>query len=209
MMEEPMKKNKLIVIAMALVLILAMTACSTSKAPDASALVGTWQFQFKQDSAELGLDGFETPLVIEMVYTLGEDSTWSITVDWDKTSKALAEFTESLSTYTVDLMYAQFAEQNLDKDQANEAMKAQYGQTIEEYVDSMLAESLDPGTLAKSTPEESGTYTVDGNVLHMEYASSSTKENISFKLDGDTLTLESSDAADQSLYPLVLTRSGK
>lgn len=236
--------KKLILIALSLVLVLAMTACGPSKdaaettaattaatttattAPatdktepsasepnasfdpaQAAPVIGVWQFQYTIPAETFDLEGFETPLNVQMVYTLSEDATWSITIDWDKTEAEITEFSKALSTYTSDLMYKQFADQNLDKDQANEAMQQQYGKTVEEYVDELIAQSLSTEALAASTPEESGTYYVEGNSLHLRNRSSIAEEVIAFTLEGDTLTLQSSNSPVQTLYPLVMTRS--
>ncbi len=232
--------KKLILIALSLGLVLAMTACGSSKdtaettaattaattattapatdktAPSASEpnasfdaaqaapVIGVWQFQYTIPAETFNLEGFETPLNIQMLYTLSEDATWFITVDWDKTNANIEEFSKSLSTYTCELMYKQFADKNLDKDQANEAMQSQYGKTVEEYVDELIAQTLSVEALSASTPEDSGTYYVEGGSLHLSNPSSSAEEVITFTLEGDTLTLQSSDNPLQD--PLVMTR---
>lgn len=189
------------------------TAPSASKpnasfdAAQAAPVIGVWQFQYTIPAETFNLEGFETPLNVQMLYTLSEDATWFITVDWDKTNANIEEFSKSLSAYTCELMYKQFADKNLDKEQANQAMQNQYGKTVEEYVDDLIGQTLSVEALSASTPEESGTYYVEGNSVHLSSPSSSAEEVISFTVEGDTLTLQSSNGPDQDLYPLVMTRS--
>ncbi len=176
-------------------------------AAQAAPLIGSWDFTYEIPAETFGLEGFDSPLAVQMTYTLSEDATWTMALDAEKTQAELAEFTEAICSYTIDLMYKQFAEQNMDKEQANEAMQKQYGMTIEEYVNDSVSKSITPEMLSVNAPEQSGSYYVDGTTLHMQ--NGLYVENVTFSLDGDTLTLQSSDSSDQTMYPLVMTRNAQ
>lgn len=211
-----MKKS--IALLLCLVLVLSLCACGAKES-----VVGTWnasvnmadlfneQMASEPEMAEyVKLETLNFTFVLE----LKEDGTCTMKVDPDAMTAAIdqlvADLTAGMEAYFKDM----FAAQGLEVD-VNEALSSM-GISLEDLVSEMKNELLSEESLAEFTTE-SKYKAEDGKMYFSDDLESeiNTDEYCTYKLEGDTLTLEAGtmavDAEDEAfaeyLFPMTLTRA--
>lgn len=168
---------------------------------------GTWETIISMDGTELGLEDFETPLDVVLTFTFDEDGILTTGLNSEKTQESLDTFKNDFSEYMTQALYAQFEEQGLDADAAEESMKAAYGMSIAEYVTAIMDTFTVDAMFGDL--DEARRYKVEGDQL-FTYDLEAGETALTFEMDGDTLTLDSTEEpTEDSMYtfPITLTRA--
>ena len=147
-------------------------------------LFGTWQAEMEVSGEMLSQDMAPYVDTVPVVhqFTFHPDGSLSLVV-----LPADEEVIKQVvNDYTVDLMYQEFAAMGISKEQANQAMKAQYGKTVEEYVAAEV-EKMDMTELFSSFSVEY-VYYVDGDQLYLGFDWDE-MEGKTYSWEGDTLIM--------------------
>lgn len=181
-------------------------------AAQAQPVIGSWDLTITLTSADMGIPDADINLIFPMTFTFNEEGKYITSLDAEAAREAGEKFSESMTAFLVDTMYAEFEKQELDKEAANETMKAQYNQTVEEYVADLVA-AIDPSSLfasleAKSEPEP---YFVKDGKIYTEAGGGEYKV-ITFTAEGDSLTLVDCNMPERwevlnVTFPVTLTRA--
>ena len=156
----------------------------------ASDLFGKWALTFEMTGAAMGLDDFNGSLAFVIYLTFNEDGSYIASVDEEEMATSLSTFSEGMYDYLVDMMYAQFAAEEMTEEEADEAMIQEYGMDVKEYcqaaVDSMGLENMIEGF------EETGFYSVAGDKLYMD-----DNQGSAFKVEDNKLVLLDSEEFEE------------
>ena len=160
-------------------------------------LFGTWSGIAKMDCEELIGEGFTTKAELNYSIIFQNDGTMKqITSMVDEDA-----FNQKVEEYFIETMYKEFSALGLNKEQANEAMIAQYGMNVEAY--SKKAASAFNWESIFATDLQGVYYVANGKM----YSGITWKGEIDeddFSITGNTLYIEGVKEA----YPdLVLTRA--
>ena len=212
-----MKKRIALLLSFVLVLSLALCACGGEKKP--ATVVGTWKADinlaeaFNEEMAAAGMgdyvniDSFNLPLVMEFK----EDGTGSMIVDQaamtETVDKLAADLTTGLEAYFTEYFKSMGLEIDLD-----EALAAS-GMSLDDLVEEMKAEFAGEDAFAEFTNEFK--YKAEDGKLYMSDDMDSevpTDEYNTYKLDGNTLTLDAgTEDMDEEmakyLFPMTLKRA--
>lgn len=210
-----MKKfSKLVAVVMVLAMVFSLCGCGNP----AKKLYGSWGLDCdfsKMLSEEMGEEyaDFSCAFPMTILFNFNEDGTFIMSVDKDSFSASLDKWFAEFITYNVDLMYAEFEKQGVDKATADEQIQTQFGCSIDEYMTQLIKESVDVDAMADEMAKD-GTFVVKGKELFM----AETGEDINsvtgnpYKVTADTLTIEMS-AEEQTEeiipgmeYPLTLNK---
>lgn len=158
----------------------------------AASLLGAWELEVSISAVDMGIEGFDYTLTYPMQFVFGEDGIFSTVVEAEA---ATAAFQDAFTTYLVESLYAEFANQELDKEAANEAMKEQYDMTVEEYAADLVSQmGMEKMFESMSTTSTSEYYVRDGKLYSPigggEY------EIETFTVEGDTLTFVDSNVPE-------------
>lgn len=125
-------------------------------------LHGTWTSDVNMTADMMGLDkGFENGIDCVMTMEFGKTGELKISLK----VKDEAAFNADFKAYTLQTLYDTLQQQGMSKDQAEQAIKAQYGMTVEEYIDSQL-KNMDISALFAMFKQE-GVYYVQGSEFYM------------------------------------------
>ena len=147
-----------------------------------SKLFGKWVCELPLTGEMMELPDFEGDLTYLLIWEFNNDGTMSL---YQELSDEEA-FDKAVSAYMIDSIYQQLADQGMDRDAANAAMKQQSGMTVEEYVD-VFMESFDFATLISSVKQQ-GVYYLDGNRLYMGNDWSELEQG-QIKIEGNEMTV--------------------
>ena len=145
-----------------------------------AAIQGKWVSQLEVTGDMIGEPNFEGTLVFLYTMELNNDGTLAIYMELQDAT--------ALKDYLLNVMYAEFEAQGIDKETADAAMKQSTGMTMEEYVDYALG-MLDFNELLGTANVEGVYYVADG-MLYTGDSWNSELVGEAFTLDGDTLTVE-------------------
>ncbi len=209
------KTSKLVALLLVLAMVLSLTACGNP----AKNLYGTWSSEFDLSEAlaqEMGDEfaDFDAPFAFTIYFDFNEDGTCKMYVDQDEFSADMTTWIDELVAYAVDMMYDTFEQQGVDKDTADSLLQEQFGMSIDEYMKSMIAESIDLESMAADF-ETTGVYEVKGNKLYIAEDEIDKNSYDIFSIEGDVLTIDMAEGAEASdvfsdiegiNYPFTFTR---
>ena len=163
-------------------------------------LFGEWKGTMNLTGAQINVADFTGTMGVTYTITFNPDGTFKENIALsDK-----AAFLNDLEVYYENTLYVTFAGQGLNKEQADAAMKAQYGMDVKAY-SKVLAVAIDwDAMLAESA--NSGVYYVSGGKLCSGQGWSEPIGRDNYTLEDGKLTLES---LTQSYPGLVFTRVTK
>lgn len=203
---------------MAMLLVLAMTLSLCGCGDLAKKLYGTWGMKYDMAdmiAQEMGEDfaDFESSLKMTLLFDFNEDGTFKMYVKEEEFVESLDGWQKDFITYSMDVMYDMFAEQGVEKEEADSLIESQYGYTMEEYMLELLATAID-GEAMVAEMETNGTFELKGDKLYM--AEEGQEMDISkwdvITIEGDTLTMNAPEGVEEEEllpgleYPFVLTR---
>ncbi len=179
---------------------------------DHSALVGNWLAEIDIPDEEIAslasqigleedaLNGLEYKIYICMEFNA--DDTAAMYIDEEKTKASIESFFSGMTAPLVDMLYQKFADSGIDREDADEALSAQYGCTVAEYAEQLIATMSE--SLSNSTDfteaSKSGYYAIIDGKLYIENTVEEleTGKGTEFELNGDTLILKNPDG--ESLF---------
>lgn len=146
---------------------------------------GDWKGFIKASGAQIGIDDFTGTMGLTYTITFNPNGTYKETIVL--TDKAA--FLKDLEDYYVNTLYAAFAGQGLNKEQADAAMKAQYNMDVKAYA-KVAAAAVDWDAMFAASAS-SGVYYVSGGKIYSgaDWDAALGSDNYTIK-DGK-LTLES------------------
>lgn len=187
--------------------------------PSDGALAGTWRLDYDISQAvisELGeeFEDFQTPLVIPLMFELGEDGSFNIYIS-EEFPENYDAWEEDFLTYSIDLIYDTLEDMGISKEQAQEMIKEEYGYSLEDYFRKSIEEEIDDSMLEElMSLKETGRYEVQGDRLYITDESGEMDYDAyeTFIVEGDTLTFLKPEGLDEEefmpglSYPLSFTR---
>lgn len=151
---------------------------------------GLWVAEVTMTSEEMGLDvEISEGLALNLMVDFRNDGVMSLSAELPDEDA----FIQAMVDAYAEVMYAEFASYGLDKAAADDAMIAEYGMGVHDYMKAALGE-IGFNDLLASLYEEMGLggvyYMEDGKLYTgMNWDSTMTEET--YTLDGDTLVIDS------------------
>lgn len=150
-------------------------------------LQGTWEMFVPLTGDMMGIPGFPGTADINLQLVFGEAGELSIAAE------VTDGFVDSVIQYTVDLMYAEFEAQGMDKETADALFADTYDATIYDYVAEEIG-ATDFNTMFATLFEAaglSGVYYVEDGLLYNGNDWDSELVGDTFTLEGDSLVIDS------------------
>ena len=180
-----------------------LSAISESK----KVLYGTWSMDVDISEVlnqEMGDEfaGFDGKLVVTLKFDFNEDGTFKMYADSDALKESFAGWMDSFVAFSVNIMYEEFEEMGLSKEEADELVQSAYSCTMEEYIRLVMESSLDIDAMVAQM-ETKGIWETKGDKLYMSDGSEIDVNRFDiFEVSGDTLTLSLPEGAtDDSNIP--------
>ena len=149
---------------------------------------GKWAITVSITGEMMDIPDFPSTLDCRFVFDFQNDGTLGFSFEISDE----AAFMDALVDYTMDEMYAEFANVGYGKEEADAAMEATYGMTTEEYVRQSL-ETMDFNALFAAIVETmniGGVYYVEDGVLYTGNSWAGPMEADNYTLEGDTLIID-------------------
>ena len=147
------------------------------------ALQGTWYCDVTMTDEMMGLENFGG---LDCRITMKFGNTGELTTSMElKDEKG---FIEKYRTYTINLLYAEFEQMGLSKEQADQAMLDTYGLNVADYVDAALKNFDMNDLFAAFNGQE--VYYVAGNNVFTAITWNATFESNTFTITDDTLVID-------------------
>ena len=209
--------KKFLALLLAVMMVMSLAACGADADKELTEKIqGSWTLELTMTGDMMGVSEFTGEIALPITITFDADGI--MTMHMTEENKAV--FTESLETemyaFMTDMMYSQFEDMGMTREEADAAVQEYYGQTMEEVIEELMAEvmtELDADELAAEM-ESSSAYIIKNGKL---YTGESTDdldvmECNEIELSGNTLKLLSSNDAstweDLNLtFPITLTRA--
>ena len=209
--------KKFLALLLAVMMVMSLAACGADADKELTEKIqGSWTLELTMNGDMMGVSEFTGEIALPITITFDADGI--MTMHMTEENKAV--FTESLETemytFMTDMMYSQFEDMGMTREEADAAVQEYYGQTMEELIEELMAEvmaELDADELAAEM-ESSSAYIIKNGKL---YTGESTDdldvmECNEIELSGNTLKLLSSNDAstweDLNLtFPITLTRA--
>lgn len=209
--------KKFLALLLAVMMVMTLAACGADADKElAEKIQGSWTLELAMDGDMMGVSEFTGEIALPITITFDDEGIMTMHL----TEENKAVFSESLETemyaFMNDMMYSQFEDMGMTREEADAAVQEYYGQTMEELIDELMADvmtELDVDELAAEM-ESTSAYMIKNGKL---YTGESTDdidrmECNEIELSGNTLKLLSSNDADtwESLnltFPITLTRA--
>ena len=209
--------KKFLALLLAVMMVMTLAACGADADKELTEKIqGSWTLELTMTGDMMGVSEFTGEIALPITITFDDEGI--MTMHMTEENKAV--FAESLETemyaFMTDMMYSQFEDMGMSREEADAAVQEYYGQTMEELIDELMAElmaELDADELAAEM-ESSSAYIIKNGKL---YTGDSTDdldvmECNEIELSGNTLKLLSSNAADtwedlNLTFPITLTRA--
>ncbi len=197
--------SKIVTMLLACIILFSLVGCG--KSDTGKALYGTWSMDVdlsQELNRQMGDDfaGFDGKLVITMKFDFNEDGSFKMYVDSDALKESFATWLDSFATFSLDVMYAQFEDMGLSREEADELVQSQYNCTMEEYIRDTMESSVNVDAMAAEMKME-GIWEAKGDKLYMSEDDEIDVNRFDiFSVSGDTLTLNLPEGAeDESDIP--------
>lgn len=155
----------------------------------AAPLIGTWKTGYIMTGEMMGDATFTSRVAFPLAFTFDDQGGMTVGFLASELNSAIETYTIALKTHQINKIYQSYADRGYDKTAANNAVRQNYGMSVEEYVQTLI-DSINFAALF-SAYSSSGYYTVDGEYLYLSLSGDSPRELIRYKLEGDTLILHS------------------
>ena len=197
--------SKIVTMLLACIMLFSLVGCG--KADTGKALYGTWAMDVdlsEELNREMGDEfaGFDGKLVITLKFDFNEDGSFKMYADKEALRESFAGWMDSFVAFSLDVMYAQFEDMGLSREEADELVQSSYDCTMEEYIRAMMESSVDIDAMADEM-ETKGIWEAKGDKLYMSEGSKIDVNSFDiFEVSGDTLTLNLPEGApDDSDIP--------
>lgn len=206
-----MKKSFSLLLCLSMVCAMLLTGCGGSKD---KGLEGDWEgaIDFTDEmKAQLPAEAMDYIKIDDFGMTIQlslKDGKFTLGIDEksveDSMSKLIDSVKDGVKDYLEDTIKAQGIDMSVD-----EYCQAMAGMSYDDYFDTAMAQSLNMDAMMDqfSDMEVSGTYKEDGDTLILTDENGE-EEELTFKLDGDKLTLDSDMDKDFGfeMFPLEMER---
>ena len=197
--------SKIVTMLLACIMLLSLVGCG--KSDTGKALYGTWSMEVdlsEELNKQMGDDfaGFDGKLVIKLKFDFNEDGSFKMYADGEALKESFETWLDSFATFSLDVMYAQFEQMGLSKEDADELVQSQYNCTMEEYIRDTMASSVNVDAMAAEMTMK-GIWEAKGDKLYMSEDDEIDVNRFDiFSVSGDTLTLNLPEGAeDESDIP--------
>ena len=197
--------SKIVTMLLACIMLFSLVGCG--KSDTGKARYSTWSMDVdlsQELNRQMGDDfaGFDGKLVITMKFDFNEDGSFKMYVDSDALKESFATWLDSFATFSLDVMYAQFEDMGLSREEADELVQSQYNCTMEEYIRDTMESSVNVDAMAAEMKME-GIWEAKGDKLYMSEDDEIDVNRFDiFSVSGDTLTLNLPEGAeDESDIP--------
>lgn len=175
----------------------------------AAAVIGTWKFDLTMTAEQFGLEDDDFSLVCPAAFTFDDQGMFVFGFMTEEMTDTIAYFESYMVTYMTDLMYKQFSDQGISKEDADTAFKTEYNMTIAQYAEETV-NAMDVASMF-SASTSAGVYYVEDGKLYTGAAYGDAMEINNITVEGDTLTLVDTNDPDSwasmgVTLPLSLTR---
>lgn len=164
-------------------------------------LFGTWYGTFTMNAADMGLEGVEGSIDLDVVMVLDELGNMTMYTTMD--TQAFMDFMVPLQEEMIYQMLAQSMGEECTREEMDAIFQTQYGMSIHDYV-VMMVSQLDVEEMINQ--ETAGVYYVEGDTFYSGDSWTGAMEPSRFTLEGDTLTLTAEMPDLDMEMTLVLTR---
>lgn len=207
--------KKIVTMLLACAMLFALAGCG--KSDTGKALYGTWSMDVdlsEELNKQMGDEfaGFDGKLVITLKFEFNEDGSFKMYADAAALKESFAGWMDSFVTFSLDIMYAQFEDMGLSREDADEVVQTQYNCTMEEYIRSIMESSVDIDAMADEMQME-GIWEAKGDKLYISEGDEIDVNSFDiFEVSGDTLTLNLPEGAtdDSDIpglsYPYILKK---
>lgn len=145
---------------------------------DCEFLFGNWSGEYVQTFEAMGLSS-DIKLTFDLTMTFNNDGTMEMVLGPNPDT-----YHAEMKVYMTEVMYLTFEAEGMSRAEADAGILATYGMTMEEYIDTAVAE-LDP---EDETYEEELVYYVEDDTIYSAYDWDEDMEPMTYTLEGDTLT---------------------
>ena len=197
--------SKIVTMLLACIMLFSLVGCG--KSDTGKALYGTWSMDVdlsQELNRQMGDDfaGFDCKLVITMKFDFNEDGSFKMYVDSDALKESFATWLDSFATFSLDVMYAQFEDMGLSREEADELVQSQYNCTMEEYIRDTMESSVNVDAMGGEM-KMVGIWEAKGDKVYMSEDDEIDVNRFDiFSVSGDTLTLNLPEGAeDESDIP--------
>lgn len=162
-------------------------------------LQGKWMTETTVGGEEMGLEGFDAELTMQVILELGNDGTLGM-------SFGVADeeaFMQAVIDYTADTLYATLEAEGMTREEADEAMKLAYGMDVKTYAAAAMS-GMSFGDIMGMV-DIACVYYVEGDQLYLAESWDAQMDSTTYILDGDTLTL-GDDIVGMGAETTVFTR---
>lgn len=190
--------SKVVTMLLACIMLFSLVGCG--KSDTGKALYGTWQMDVdisEELNKQMGDEfaGFDGKLVITMKFDFNEDGSFKMYVDNDALKESFSGWLDAFATFSLDIMYAEFENMGLSKEEADELVQSTYNCTMEEYIRTTMEGSVDVDAMADEMQTE-GIWEAKGDKLYMSEGDEIDVSSFDiFEVSGDTLTLNLPEGA--------------
>lgn len=221
--------KKLLALLLAVVMILTLVACGSNnnanddddddhkgsiKVPTTTApeeedtLVGKWGAKIIVDAEKMDMEGMNAKLEFEINAVFNKDNTYRMEIDEDALKASIDKFVDDVIVSMVDMMYKQFSDQGMTKEQVDSMIQSTYGMSLEEFCQTSL-DAVDIDAYFEEAKDKFGTYRVDGDKLYLledekDDADETPEEELySFQLKGNKLSIASDEGDFKEMLELI------
>ncbi len=194
------RTSRILALIMAVAMVISLCACAGNT--DYVKLAGTWNTKLDvtdmmndELAVSLGVDSIDSgdvKLEFDLTLNFNADKTYHFEYNEDAIAASFETYLDWLCDWMTDYMMDMMVEQTgFDAETINNVFVSEYGMTLAEYVDDLMAESVDLDTLfADSAMETEGYYKLEDNKLYLSNSLTDFDEDtyISYLVDGDALT---------------------
>lgn len=158
---------------------------------------GTWEAEMTMTGEELEMAEYvqEVPFIATLHF--GEAGDLALSLRF----KDLDAFLAELNTNTVELMYRQFADLDMSREEADEVFESTYGMTVAEYAESIWA-MVNWDNLS-DVYDTTYVYYIEGDRIYLSDSWDGEFVFSDFTLDGDKMTIVDSEINDGTVLELT------
>lgn len=203
--------SKLTVMISILAMMLSLAACGNQAKP----LYGTWQMKLDitekvaENLSEEYLD-FDPEFIISVYLEFNEDGTCRFYVDEDELTEYMELWIESLTNYTVEMIYTTVEEEGIERTQAEELLTEEFGMPVYDYVHEQIKAGANIEEVVKQLEYE-GAFAVEKDKLYIGSLEDEEAYD-TFTIDGTVLTIDFAEGTevfeglDKGDYPFEFTK---
>jgi hypothetical protein len=167
------------------------------------AVFGFWETEMTMTGEELEMADYVTEVPFIATLHFGEAGDLALSMRF----KDLDAFLTELNANTVELIYQQFADLDMDQEAADEAFESTYGMTVAEYAESIWAVvNWDNLFDVYAT---NYVYYIDGDQIYLADSWDDEFVFSAFTLDGDKMTIVDSEISGGTVLELTRVPQGE